>query len=143
VDEFDSAIAKARATHNSTQRAEWYECAVALYRGEYLQNLYYEWVFPERRRLTQSYLNALQELASYHLTNQSAQQALTYIEKAIPLDILNEDLYVLAMRAHADLHHRADISRLFSDLSLILKTEMDATPLPETVKLYQELTNRD
>jgi len=75
VDEFDSALAKARVASNAQTRTEWYERAVNFYRGEYLQNLYYEWVFPERRRLTQSYLGALQELNSHHLAVQSPKQA--------------------------------------------------------------------
>jgi LuxR family maltose regulon positive regulatory protein len=142
VDEFDSAIAKARAAAAPANRVDWYERAATLYRGEYLQNLYYDWVFAERRRLSLSYLNVLQELASYYLANQAPQLALTYLEKAIPLDPLNEDLYVLAMRAHANLQHRADVSRLYSELSLTLKNELDARPLPETVSLYHELLRR-
>ncbi|GMV35009.1 MAG: hypothetical protein AMXMBFR60_28380 [Chloroflexota bacterium] len=51
MDEFDSALAKARAVSSSASRVEWYERAVDLYHGEYLQNMYYEWVFAERRRL--------------------------------------------------------------------------------------------
>ena len=139
VDEFDSALAKARAATNIKIRAEWYEHAVDLYRGEYLQNLYYEWVFPERRRLMQSYLGALQELVSFHLVNQSPKQAVVCIEKAIPLDQLNEDLYCQGMRAYAALNDRTNLSRLFTDLNTLLETELNSKPLPETARLYQEL----
>jgi two-component SAPR family response regulator len=139
VDEFDSALVKARAASNAKTRVEWYECAVSLYCGEYLQNLYYEWVFPERRRLMQSYLGAFQELAAYHLANQEPKQAFNYIEKAIPLDQLNEDLYCQGMRACAALNDRAGVSRLYSDLKLILRNELNTTPLSETIRLYNEL----
>jgi two-component SAPR family response regulator len=142
VDEFDSALAKARVAVNPKARAELYEYAVALYHGEYLQNLYYEWVFPERRRLTQAYLGALQELVSYHLANQNPKQAIDCIEKAIPLDQLNEDLYCQGMRAYAALIDRANISRLYSDLKLILYNELNTTPLYETTKLFEELTGK-
>jgi two-component system LytT family response regulator len=117
----------------------WYERAVALYRGEYLQNMYYEWVFPERRRLVQSYLTALQELTTYHLSNQSPKQAVACIEKAIPLDRLNEDLYCHAMRAYAALNHRTNISRIYDDLKRLLHTELNTVPLIEIDKLYHEL----
>jgi len=139
VDEFNSALAQAHAGQTPANRAEWHERAVALYRGEYLQNLYYEWVFPERRRLTQSYLGVLQELASYHLANQSPKQAIEYIEKAIPLDQLNEDLYCQGMRAYVGINDRTNISRLYSDLKLILLNELNTTPLPETTQLYKEI----
>ena len=57
ADEFDTAIAKARAA--SSETAEWYEQAINLYKGEYFQNLYYDWLMPERRRLSQAYLGGL------------------------------------------------------------------------------------
>ncbi len=139
VDEFNSALAQARAATHSAIRAEWHERAVNLYRGEYLQNMYYEWVFPERRRLTQSYLSALQELASYHLANQSPKQAVGYIEKAIPLDQLNEDLYCLAMRGYGAMNERAGVARVYSELKRHLGAELNSAPLPETDRLYREL----
>ena len=139
VDEFDFALAKARASSNPTARVEWYERAVALYRGEYLQNMYYEWVFAERRRLTQSYLTALQELTTYHLSNQSPKQAVACIEKAIPLDLLNEDLYCLAMRAYAEVSDRTSVARTYMELQKLLRNELNTEPMPGTVSLYQEL----
>jgi len=139
VDEFDSALAKARVASSTKKRAEWYARAVDLYQGEYLQNMYYEWVFAERRRLSQAYLGALQELASHYLSIQSPQQAVAYIEKAIPLDKLNEDLYCLAMRAYGEANDRTNLSRLYSDLKLILHTELDSEPMQETTHLYNEL----
>ena len=142
VDEFDSALAKARVAANADARAELYDFAIDLYHGEYLQNLYYEWVFPERRRLTQAYLGALQELASYHLANQNPKQAVEYIENAISLDQLNEDLYCRGMRAYAVLNDRANLSRLYSDLKLILHNELSTTPLHETTQLFEKLTGR-
>jgi len=139
VDEFDSTLAKARAAANAKVRAELYERAVNLYRGEYLQNLYYEWVFPERRRLTQSYLGALQELASYHLANQNPKQAVECIEKAIPLDQLNEDLYCQGMRAYAALNDRTALTRIYSDLKLILHMELNTIPMQTTISLFERL----
>lgn len=99
-------------------------------------------VFAERRRLTQSYLSALQELASYHLANQAPKEALANIEKALPLDILNEDLYCLAMRAYAGVNDLANVARIYSKLVDFLLVELNTTPMRETTSLYQELRNR-
>ena len=66
--------------------------------GEYLQNLYYEWVFPERRRLVQAYLNVFQELSARNLSGRVYKRTVEYIEKAILLDPLNEDLYCQPMQ---------------------------------------------
>jgi LuxR family maltose regulon positive regulatory protein len=142
VDEFNLAIAKARSATHDEVAAEWYERAAALYQGEYLQNLYYEWVFPERRRLTQLYLHALQELSAYHLSIRSYTQAIEYLEKAIPLDMLNEDLYRLSMQAYAGIGDRSGVARMYAQLKQILLAELNAYPLPETERLYYELMNK-
>lgn len=143
VDEFNLSIAKARSATNDEVAAEWYERAVALYQGEYLQNLYYEWVFPERRRLAQAYLNSLQELSTYHLSNQLPKKAIEYIEKAIPLDTLNEDLYCLSMRAYAEMGDRSSVARVYSELQKLLQSELNTGPMPETVRLYNEMMGGD
>lgn len=143
VDEFNAAMSKARSATNDDVAAEWYERAVRLYQGEYLQNLYYDWVFPERRRLAQAYLNALQELAAYHLATQSAAKAIECIEKALPLDTLNEDLYCLSMRAYAALGDRSSAARTYAQLQQILLAELNTKPLPRTTHLYHKLMNQD
>ncbi len=142
VDEFNLSIAKARSATHDEVAAEWYERAAALYQGEYLQNLYYEWVFPERRRLAQLYLHALQELSAYHLSIRSYPQAIEYLEKAIPLDMLNEDLYRLSMQAYAGIGDRSGVARMYAQLKQALNAELNALPLPETTLLYRELTKK-
>jgi LuxR family maltose regulon positive regulatory protein len=139
VDEFNLSIAKARSATIDEVAAEWYERAVSLYQGEYLQNLYYEWVFPERRRLTQAYLNALQELAAYYLSMQLPARAIECIEKSIPLDTLNEDLYCMSMRGYAELGDRSSVVRVYTNLQKLLQRELNANPMPETARLYDEL----
>jgi DNA-binding SARP family transcriptional activator len=109
-----------------------------LYKGEYLQNLYYEWVFPERRSLAQTYMGALQELVAYYASSPDPQPALHYFEKALLVDNLNEDLYCHAMRAYATLGDRTNLINLYNELKEHLRLELDAEPLLRTKKLYHE-----
>ena len=139
VDEFNTAMAKARSANNAEAAAEWHKQAVTLVQGEYLQNMYYEWIFPERRRLAQVYLHALQELSLHQLSNRSYKQAIEYLEKAVSLDSLNEELYCLSMRAYAALNDRASVARTFNHLKQLLSDELDSEPLPATAALYQSL----
>lgn len=142
VDEFNSAMAQAQANSQALTRAEWYESAVRLYQGEYLQNLYYDWVFPERRRLALAYLATLQELATFHMGNRSAREALSYLESALTLDPLNEELYCQAMRACSMLNDRAGIVHRYEQLRRMLGSELNMEPLPSTTSLYQTLSGR-
>jgi len=59
------------------------------------------------------------------------------------LDQLNEDLYCQGMRAYSALNDRANISRLYSDLKLILHNELSTSPLYETTQLFEEMTGKD
>ncbi|MFZ0533052.1 MAG: hypothetical protein WAM09_07700 [Anaerolineales bacterium] len=48
VDDFDAALANTRAVIDDKVAARWLEQVINLNQGEYLQDLYYERVFPER-----------------------------------------------------------------------------------------------
>jgi LuxR family transcriptional regulator, maltose regulon positive regulatory protein len=142
VDEFNSALAQARAGTQPAGRAAWYQQVISFYQGEYLQNLYYDWIFPERRQLAQAYLAALQELAGFHLANRSAHEARDCLERAILLDPLDEELYCQAMRACSLLNDRAGLVQKYQQLKAILAAELEMKPLPTTVALYEMLTVR-
>ncbi|MBN1453016.1 MAG: tetratricopeptide repeat protein [Anaerolineales bacterium] len=142
IDEFDTALAKARSTTNRVTAIHWYQNAVEFYRGEYLQNLYYEWVFPERRRLTQAYLGALQEIIAHFASSLDPEPALRYLEKAFPVDNLNEELYRYAMQAYTTMGNRAGLVRIFQELKRVLSTELEIEPSLATVSLYQTLLKK-
>jgi LuxR family transcriptional regulator, maltose regulon positive regulatory protein len=142
VDEFNSSLAQARAGIQPASRAIWYQRAISLYQGEYLQNLYYEWIFPERRRLTQAYLTGLHELAGFYLANHSGREAQDCLERAILLDPLDEELYCQAMRACSLLNDRAGVAQKYQQLKEILASELNVKPLPSTHALYQSLSTR-
>jgi LuxR family maltose regulon positive regulatory protein len=142
VDEFNSAILKARSSTSMDVAITWYERAANLYKGEYLQNLYYEWVFAERRSLAQAYLGVLQELISYYASSPDPRTALRYFEKAQQIDNLNEELYCLAMRAYAALGDQTNISHLYNQLKELLKVELDSEPLPRTTNLYNDVLEK-
>ncbi|MGB7874346.1 MAG: BTAD domain-containing putative transcriptional regulator [Anaerolineales bacterium] len=139
IDEFDVALAKARSATSTLTAIRWYQSAVEIYRGEYLQNLYYEWVFPERRRVNQAYLGALQELVSYFASSPDPEPALRYFEAGLQIDNINEELYCHAMKAYCTMGDRAGLVRLFQELKQILSVELEIPPSPSTVSLYQNL----
>lgn len=142
VDEFDSALAKARVASGDEKAARFLEQAVNLYQGEYLQNLYYDWLFPERRRLTQAYLGALRALAEHHYVEKRYTRALELIERALRVDNLQEDLHCQALKIHAALGDRAGLLNAYQEMKRILAEELDMQPLQSTSELYQNLLHR-
>jgi LuxR family transcriptional regulator, maltose regulon positive regulatory protein len=139
VDEFDSALAKARATSDDEVAARFYDQAINLYHGEYLQNLYYDWLFPERRRLTQSYLNTLRALADFHYAHSRFTRAQELIERALRVDKFQEDLHTQAMRVYAALGDRSGLINQYQEMKSLLAKDLGMDPLPATELLYKKL----
>jgi LuxR family transcriptional regulator, maltose regulon positive regulatory protein len=137
VDEFNNAILNARSSTNAQVAVTWYERAAGLYKGDYLKNLYFEWVFAERRSLAKIYLDSLQELVAYYATGPDPRSALDYFEKAKLIDNLCEDIYRHAMRAYATMGDRGGIARVFQDLEQTLWDELEIKPSASTVSLYK------
>lgn len=141
VDEFDSALAAARVATDE-QAAARLQDAISLYHGEYLQNLYYDWLLPERRRLTQAYLEALRSLAQFHYAHERFTRSLELLDRALRVDNLQEDLHCQAMRVHAALGDRAGLVQQYQEMKQALMWELDLEPLPATERLYQDLLTR-
>lgn len=139
VDEFDAALAKARAASHEESAARWYEQAIALYQGEYLDNLYYDWLLPERRRLIEAHIASLRALADFHFAHERYTRALELLQRALRVDNLLEDLHCQAMRVYVALGDRAGLARQYKDLKDVLASEMGMEPLTATTKLYQQL----
>jgi LuxR family maltose regulon positive regulatory protein len=138
ADEFDTALAKARAAA-TPEAAEWLAQAINLYRGEYFQNLYYDWLMPERRRLSQAYLGALRALGEHHYTHQRYTRALELLQRALRVDNLLEDLHCQSMRVYAALGDRAGLVRQYQELKDVLRDELAMEPLASTNQLYDRL----
>lgn len=139
VDEFETALAKARAASSEELAIPWYERAISLYHGEYLDNLYYDWLLPERRRLIQTYISALRTLADFHFTHERYTNALELLQRALRVDNLSEELHCQTMRAYAALGDQAGLAHQYQDLQKALSAELGMEPLVSTTKLYQRL----
>ncbi len=141
VDQFDFALNKAQAAPDSMSAAEWLAHATGMVQGEYLENFYYDWVFPERRRLNREYLNALCRLAEIRAGNNEHEPALALIEKALNVDPLLESAHCQAMRSYAALDNRTAVVRQYHRLTELLKSELDIGPAPTTEALYNKLVS--
>jgi LuxR family maltose regulon positive regulatory protein len=139
VDEFDAALAKARSTKQADRGSKWYQRAIDLYRGEYLENLYYDWIFPERRRINQAYLSALCSLAGIHYSGDQHLQAIETLQRAISIDPYLEDAHCKLMKSYSKLDNRVAVVRQYQQIEQLLMDELGVEPLPSTQSLYQQL----
>ena len=140
VEAFESYLTRARKARDSTRRIEWYQKAVDLVQGPYLNEVDVLWVVPERERLGQAYNSALEELARLYLNANQLGQCLAICHIALTQNRYNELIYQLEMKAYAALGDRASIVRCYQACKSVLKEGLDLSPSPETEMLYQDLT---
>ncbi len=144
ADEFTKLNAEcARHSHEAMERCE--ACAVRLqramelYRGDYLPNLYYDWVLDTQRQLQEAYLEALQVLAAHQAGRGSYELALAYGRQILAKDPLLEEVHCQMMGYYSQLGDRNGVIRQYQHLTATLADELEIEPMPETQELYHAL----
>ncbi len=139
ADDFDNALAKAGASVAEDEMIHWHERAVSLYHGEHMANLYYDWVFPDWRRLARGFLTALQTLAERRLAREDYEAAQSLLRQALESDPFREDLPCLMLRCFAGLKDRGGLVSHFRRMEELLQEELGVDPGAEARSLYQAL----
>jgi DNA-binding SARP family transcriptional activator len=114
VEAFETALAQAEQAHragNSDEERAALERAEACYVGDLLPGCYDDWIVPERERLAQQFIRALERLIALLSQQQAYPQAIPAAQRLIRADPLNEAAYRTLMDLHArsgDLPHLRD-----------------------------------
>jgi predicted ATPase/DNA-binding SARP family transcriptional activator len=115
------------------------EQADNLYRGELLPGCYDEWILPERERLRQRHLQALEQLLRLFEVQGDTITAIRYAQRLLRLDPLSEDLYRRLMRLFVLNNDRASALRVYHTCVTTLQREMGIDPDPATREVYEHL----
>ncbi len=146
VAEFEQALNLAdAATRRNDQHAlqSALEQADNLYRGELLPGCYNEWILPERERLRQRHLQALEQLLRLFEGQGDTVTAIRYTQRLLALDPLSEDLYRRLMRLFALNNDRASALHVYHTCVTILQREMGIDPDPATREAYERLLQQE
>ncbi|UCC51387.1 MAG: tetratricopeptide repeat protein [Anaerolineaceae bacterium] len=142
VDSFEAAVSHAH-TLSGAESLPWYEKALNLYQGGYLDNLlYYDWAEPERHRLQKIYLETLCRLATGYAEQQQYEKAIIFGEKAVAEDPYHEANYCDLMRYYAMLGDKATLVRQYRRLQRVLLEELKVAPALTTQALYKQLLSQ-
>lgn len=119
---------------------------LALYRGEFLENLgitnmpeYETWLIAERERYQKLFLHALNTLIEQRHHNKAWEQVIRLGDMALHYDRLQEVVHRNIMEAYTYLGRRSDALRQYETLSDTLQQELMVQPLPETRNLYESI----
>ncbi len=115
------------------------ERAINLYMDDYLYELDYVWLLPDREYLKNLYFEAGLRLARYYLERKDYHRAISHLQLLAGLDSWSEKIHQLLMTAYAGLGNRSAVREQYQTLTLILKNELGLEPSPETREIYQRL----
>ncbi|MGC8787772.1 MAG: AfsR/SARP family transcriptional regulator, partial [Anaerolineae bacterium] len=143
VEEFEQAINLAHSVWAADREkaAHYYETAVVLYHGDFLEDLpaEQEWCLFRREELRQQYLIALLRLGQYYTDQGKYRTAIDFYEKALKVDNYQESAYRGIMYCLALLGERSAALKTYHRLAKLLEEELDAKPAFETTELYEQI----
>jgi len=113
--------------------------AVALYRGDFLDGFYHEWVIDERYRWEMLFMEALTRLMVGLEARKEHDAALATALRLLERDPLREDAHRLAMRAYCRLGQRNAALEQYHRCAEIVQEDLGAGPMVETTELYEEI----
>ncbi len=139
VEAFAAFIARAKSAADIKGQIDYYQRAVDLVQGLFLNDLYTDWISPERERLGQAYLEALVNLADLYLKQAQLESAVTTSQRAIEFDPASEAACCVSMQAYSRLGDRAAVTRVYQACAAATKRLFGLPPSRETEDLYRRL----
>lgn len=139
VEAFESFLAKAMAAKTTEEQINFYQKAVDIVKGPYLDDIYFEWTMADRERLNHKYLEALLALADLYQKQARLNDALAICQRAIKRDPTLEAAYRLCMQIYQRLGDRQAILRTYQTFASDLKQNLGLNPSPEMNDFYQKL----
>ena len=142
LEEFDRLVAEGEAALRSRNQevvTDCFERAAALYRGEFMQGVYDDWVEEQRSYYREQHTRLLETLAKAALKAEDWSRALHYAQRILRDDSFREDVHALMMRAHAALGNRVAVRQQYEELRQLLREELGVEPTAETQRVYREV----
>lgn len=138
VEELDSALREAQRCRSAglwQQALRWALRAAGLYRGQYLEDCYLDWVTPVRSRLESALSETLWETAR---ACEEQPESLELLQKLLEVDPCHQDAYGQQMRTQLR-RSRPDLAiKAFERCERMLRRELEAEPSLALVELWQK-----
>ncbi len=116
------------------------EEALTLWPGDLLEDFVEsDWHLLRREELRRRYLQALFQLGEFRFDSGRYTEAAQAYRQALEHDNLLEDGHRALMRCYARLGERGQALRQYETVAALMRTELNATPAPETTALYERL----
>jgi predicted ATPase/DNA-binding SARP family transcriptional activator len=139
VKAFEAALQIAARARGGAERVARLTEAAELYRGELLPGYFEDWILPERQRLAELYLRALEQLTASLEQTGDHHGAIQWARKAVAADPLREEAHHVLIRLLQAAGRPASALRQYQELERLLAQELGAAPAPEIRNLFLEV----
>lgn len=143
VDAFEHELENARryqAAGDLPATIHALETAANLYQDDFLSSdPYEEWTLQTRERLRLSYMDTLDHLSQLYFDSGQYAAAVTLNQQILARDSCREDAHCRLMRCYTNLGERHLALRQFQICAEALRTELNTTPSPATIQLFQKI----
>jgi ATP/maltotriose-dependent transcriptional regulator MalT/DNA-binding SARP family transcriptional activator len=142
TEEFERLLGEAREARrvgNPDESTRLLAEAIKFYRGDFLEEFYYNWTEELRSYYRELYLEALKDLICYYSSRQDHELVIRYGQMLLARDPYQEDVHCLVMEASVLGGNRAAAIDQFDGLRKMLRRELGVDPLPATIAKYESL----
>lgn len=143
VEEFQQLIDSGRrleAQGSPKASINAYEAAISLYQGDFLEETPYEsWTTLPRERLRLAYLVTLDHLSQIYYRQENYALCIALSQRILLRDRCREDAHCMLMRCFSRQGQDHLAIRQYQACADALRMELDVTPTPETIRLYEQI----
>ncbi len=119
------------------------EAAAALYRGDYLEDFYDDWILAERERLREIHAANLVALIEENRKALDYPRAIAYAQALLRCDPLREDAVRRLMSLRFAAGDRSGALAEFETFSRRLRDELATDPMPETLAVHEAIRRNE
>ena len=135
--------------HETALTLERVQAAVELYRDDFLTGFslndcpdFDDWQFFEADGFRQELLNSLDKLIENHRQQGSAENAISYAQRRLAMDVLDESAHRTLMELYALAGQQSAAFRQYKECIRIFEEEFGAPPEEATTALYESIRTR-
>ena len=139
VEAFEAYLRRAASAALPAEQIAFYQQAIDLVGGEYLEDFGAVWVQPERERLRQEFIAGCLQLGALYLEQGQSERALQTCQRLLERDPTSEAAYRLKMSVHRRQGDTAGLMRTYRDCEESLRGVFGMPPSKETKEHYQKL----
>lgn len=114
-----------------------YEQAIALYKGDYLQEHNYIWAESERQRLQLQWVQTAVKVVDWYYANDEWDKAIMLCLDICHRYPLEEEAYFFLMKIFADMGRHSSVHKQYDQLTSVLWNELQEQPNPAITEWYR------